>query len=110
MVWAALFAMALAFLGKLRALLQTIPDPVRGGILILFFGVLVVAGIKCLLKARSELMELRNMLLVVLILVSGIGGITFSAGAFTMKGAALATLTGVILNLVFPDKKSPQEI
>ena len=110
MVWAALFAMALAFLGKLRAFLQTIPDPVRGGLLILFFGVLVVAGIKCLLKVRSELMELRNMLLVVLILVSGIGGITFSAGAFTLKGVALATLTGVILNLVFPDKKSAQEI
>jgi len=40
MVWAALFAMILAFLGKVSALLQTIPDPVSGGILILFFGVL----------------------------------------------------------------------
>jgi uracil permease len=109
MVWAALFAMILAFLGKVSALLQTIPDPVSGGILFLFFGVLVVAGINCLLKARLKLMEFKNMLIVVLILVCGIGGITFSAGAFTLKGVALATLAGVILNRVLPDKKATQE-
>jgi uracil permease len=109
MVWAALFAMVLSFLGKLSALFQSIPAPVSGGILILFFGVLVVAGIKCLLKVQSELMEFRNILVVLLILVSGIGGITFSAGALTLKGVALATLTGVILNLILPDKKSPED-
>jgi uracil permease len=109
MVWAALFAMILAFLGKVSALFQTIPDPVSGGILILFFGVLVVAGINCLLKARLKLMEFKNMLIVVLILVCGIGGITFSAGAFTLKGVALATLAGVFLNRILPDKKATQE-
>jgi uracil permease len=109
MVWAALFAMALSFLGKLSALFQSIPDPVSGGILILFFGVLVVVGIKCLLKVQSELMEFRNVLVVLLILVSGIGGITFSAGAFTLKGVSLATLTGVILNLILPDKKGTED-
>lgn len=109
MVWAALFAMVLAFLGKVSALFQTIPDPVSGGILILFFGMLVVAGINCLLKARLKLMEFKNMLIVVLILVCGIGGITFSAGAFTLKGVALATLAGVFLNRILPDKKATQE-
>lgn len=109
MVWAALFAMILAFLGKVSALLQTIPDPVSAGILILFFGVLVVAGINCLLKARLKLMEFKNMLIVVLILVCGIGGITFSVGTFTLKGIALATLAGVFLNRVLPDKKTPNE-
>ncbi|MDH3799753.1 MAG: NCS2 family nucleobase:cation symporter [Desulfobacterales bacterium] len=109
MVWAAVFAMVLSFLGKLSALFQSIPDPVGGGILILFFGVLVVAGIKCLLKVESELMEFRNILVVLLILVSGIGGITFSTGALTLKGLALATLTGVILNLILPDKKRPED-
>jgi uracil permease len=109
MVWAALFAMALSFLGKLSALLRSIPDPVSGGILILFFGILVVVGIKCLLKVQSELMVFRNILVVLLILVTGIGGITFSAGTFTLKGVSLATLTGVILNLVLPDKKATEE-
>jgi uracil permease len=109
MVWAALFAMALSFLGKLSALFQSIPDPVSGGILILFFGVLVVVGIKCLLKVQSELMEFRNILVVLLILATGIGGVTFSAGAFTLKGVSLATLTGVIFNLILPDKKTTAE-
>lgn len=109
MVGAALLAMGMAFLGKLSALLQTIPDPVSGGILIIFLGALVVAGINCLLTVRSELLELRNILIAGLILVSGIGGITFSAGAFTIKGVALATVTGVILNLVIPDKTPPPE-
>lgn len=103
MVWAAILAMALAFVGKLSAIIRTIPDPVSGGILILFFGALVVAGINCLLQVQSKLMALRNSLIVVIILVTGIGGITFSAGAFTLKGVALATLTGVILNRILPD-------
>jgi uracil permease len=106
MAWAALFAMVLAFFGKLGALLQTIPSPVIGGILILFIGSLVAVGIKSLKKTRSDVMELRNLLIIALILVSGIGGITFSAGAFTLKGVALATIVGVILNRILPDKKT----
>jgi uracil permease len=109
MVWAALFAMLLAFFGKLGAVLQTIPSPVSGGILIIFLGTLVVVGINCLKKTRTELMDLRNLLIVALILVFGIGGITFSAGAFTLKGVGLATIVGVILNLILPDKMAAQE-
>ncbi len=106
MVWAAVLAIILAFLGKISAIIQTIPDPVNGGMLILFFGALVVAGIHCLLKEPSPLLDFRNILIVVFILVSGIGGIIFSAGAFSLKGAALATLTGVILNRILPHKKA----
>ena len=109
MVWAAIFAILLAFFGKLGALFQTIPTPVSGGILIIFFGALVVVGINCLKKTRTELTDLRNLLIVALILVFGIGGITFSAGAFTVKGVGLATIVGVILNLILPDKKTAPE-
>jgi uracil permease len=78
-------------------------------ILIIFFGALVVVGINCLKKTRTELTDLRNLLIVALILVFGIGGITFSAGAFTLKGVGLATLVGVILNLILPDKTTTKE-
>ena len=70
------------------------------------FGALIVVGMNCLLKESSRLTEFKNILVVVVILVSGIGGITFSAGAFTLKGVALATLTGVIINRILPDKKA----
>ena len=109
MVWAAILAILLAFVGKIGALFKTIPGPVSGGILIIFFGALVVVGINCLRKARTELTDLRNLLIVALILMFGIGGITFSAGAFTIKGVGLATIVGVILNLILPDKKTVPE-
>ena len=104
MVWAALTAMLLAFFAKLGALLQTIPGPAIGGILMILFGSLVVVGINCLKKSQEGLMDLRNLLIVTLVLVFGIGGITFSAGAFTLKGMALALIVGVILNLILPQK------
>ena len=100
MVWVAILATALAFVDKLSVIIQTIPDPVSGGILILFFGALVVAGINCLLQVGLKFMAFRNLLIVAIILVTGIGGITFSAGAFTLKDVALAMLTGVILNRI----------
>jgi uracil permease len=107
MVWAGLMAVLLAFCAKLGALLQTIPSPAIGGVLIILFGSLVVVGINCLINSRMELMDLRNLLIVALILVFGIGGITFSAGAFALKGVALALIVGVILNLILPYKNTP---
>ena len=106
MAWAAVLAILLAFFGKLGALLQTIPSPVTGGILIIIFGSLVVVGVNCLKNSQTQLMDIRNLLIVVIILAFGIGGITFSAGAFTLKGVGLAALVGVLLNLIFPDKKT----
>jgi len=107
MVWAGLMAILLAFFAKLGALLQTIPSPAIGGVLIILFGSLVVVGINCLINSRMDLTDLRNLLIVALILVFGIGGITFSAGAFALKGVALALIVGVILNLILPHKNTP---
>ena len=107
MVWAGLMAMLLGFFAKLGALLQAIPSPAIGGVLIILFGSLVVVGINCLINSRMELMDLRNLLIVALILVFGIGGITFSAGAFALKGVALALIVGVVLNLILPHKNTP---
>lgn len=109
MVWAALMAMLLAFCAKLGALLNTIPSPAIGGVLMVLFGSLIVLGVNCLKNSRMELMDIRNLLIVALILVFGIGGITFSAGAFSLKGVALALIVGVILNLILPHKTTPEK-
>ena len=106
MTWAAIFAIGLAFIGKLGAFIQTIPTPVTGGLLILLFGIIIVTGINSLVKVGQDLLQLRNLLISTLMLVFGIGGIVFSAGAFTFEGVALATVLGIILNLVLPDKKA----
>lgn len=105
MTWAACIAIALAFVGKIGAFLLTIPVPVMGGIMILLFGTIMVVGINSLVRAQVDLMEPRNMCIVALIVVLGIGGMAFETGEFTLKGIGLAGLVGVILNLVLPNAR-----
>jgi uracil permease len=102
MTWAAIFAIALAFVGKMGALLQTIPVPVMGGIMLLLFGAITVVGLNTLVRAGDDLTEARNLSIVALILVCGIGGMVISYGKFTLGGIGLAGILGVILNLVLP--------
>ena len=101
MSWAAVFAILLAFIGKLGALLQTIPAPVMGGIMLLLFGAITVVGLNTLVRAGEDLTEARNMIIVAVILVFGIGGMTL----FTLGGIGLAGIIGVVLNLVLPRRK-----
>ncbi len=109
MTWAALFAIVLAFVGKLGAFLQTIPIPVMGGIMLLLFGAITVVGLNTLVRAGEDLTEARNLTIVALILVFGIGGMAFSMGEFSLEGIGLAGVSGVILNLILPGKKETVE-
>jgi uracil permease len=102
MTWAAVTAILLAFVGKLGAILQTIPTPVMGGIMLLLFGAIMVVGLNTLVKSGQDLMEARNLSIVALILIFGIGGMSFSAGQFQLQGIGLAGILGVVLNLVLP--------
>jgi uracil permease len=102
MTWAALFAIILAFIGKIGALLQTIPVPVMGGIMLLLFGAITVVGLNTLVKAGDDLTEPRNLTIVAIILVVGIGGMAISVNEFTLRGIGLAGIVGVVLNLILP--------
>ena len=102
MTWAALTALCLAFVGKLGALLQTIPTPVMGGIMLLLFGTIMVVGLNSLVREGADLMEPRNMVIVALIIVLGMGGMTFSLGGIRLEGIGLAGVAGVLLNLLLP--------
>ncbi|BDQ38967.1 uracil permease [Pseudodesulfovibrio nedwellii] len=114
MTWAAITAILLAFVGKLGAFLGTIPVPVMGGIMILLFGAITVIGINTLVRARTDLMLPRNLAIVAMILVFGIGGMSFDLVIVKLGGIGLAGIVGVILNLVLPckdcDAPLPDEI
>ncbi len=105
MTWAALFAILLSFVGKIGALLATIPTPVMGGIMILLFGMITVIGINTLVKAGDDLTTPRNMVIVAVILVAGIGGMSFSAGSFAIEKIGLAGILGLLLNLILPQER-----
>jgi len=106
MTWAAIVAVALAFVGKLGAFLLTIPTPVMGGIMVLLFGAIMVVGINTLVRAGHDLMNPRNMTIVALIVIFGTGGMALPIGSFKLAGIGLAGVLGVVLNLVLPGRKA----
>ncbi|SDJ63222.1 uracil-xanthine permease family protein [Billgrantia gudaonensis] len=102
MIVAACLAVSLAFIAKLGALLQTIPGPVMGGIMTLLFGSIAVVGMNTLVRAGQSLTAPRNLVVVSLILVFGIGGMQFGGGQFTLQGVSLAAVVGIVLNWALP--------
>lgn len=102
MTWTALFAMLLAFIGKFGLLLQSIPTPVMGGILILMFGSIASVGMNTLIKAQVDLHAQRNLVIVAVTLIFGIGGMVMGNGDFTLQGISLCGLVAVFLNQVLP--------
>ncbi len=107
MTWAAIFAIILAFIGKIGALLATIPVPVMGGIMLLLFGIITVVGIKTLAASNVDLNCPRNLAIIAIILVFAIGGMSFEFGGVGFSGIGLGAISGIILNLVLP--KPPRE-
>jgi uracil permease len=102
MTVAAVFAMVLAFVGKLGAFLSTIPMPVMGGILVILFGSIVVVGVNTLVRAQVDMTETRNLIIGAVVLVFGVGGMAFRFGEFSVEGIGLAGIAGVVLNLILP--------
>lgn len=102
MTWAAVFAIALAFIGKFGAALQAIPVPVMGGILCLLFGSIAVVGLNTLIRHQVDLSEARNLIIVSVPLVFGIGGMAIGGGDFALSGISLAALVALGLNLLLP--------
>ncbi len=102
MTWSALFAIALAFIGKIGAVLATIPVPVMGGIMLLLFGIITVVGIKTLANPSVDLNCPRNLAIVAIILVFAIGGMSFEFGGVGFSGIGLGAISGIILNLILP--------
>lgn len=106
MTWAAITAILLAFVGKLGGLLATIPIPIMGGIMLLLFGAIAVIGLSTMVRAQVDLMQPRNLIIVAIILVSGLGGMVLNVGGTDFKGIGLGAILGVFFNLVLPKKNA----
>ena len=106
---AAISAILVSLIGKVGAAIQTIPTAVLGGIMLLLFGSIAAVGINNLVKAKVDMNKTRNLIIASLILTIGIGGAIISFGKFSLAGIGLASLVGVILNLIIPDKEKDVE-
>lgn len=95
-------AIVISVIGKLSALLQSIPGAVLGGIMMLLFGSIASVGIQNLVNHKVDLNQTRNIIIVSVVLTLGIGGAILPMGSFSLSGIGLSALAGVILNLVLP--------
>ena len=105
---AAIAAILISLVGKVGAAIQTIPTAVLGGIMLLLFGSIASVGINNLVKAKIDMNKTRNLIIASLILTIGIGGAIISFGKFSLAGIGLASIVGVILNLIIPDKEAAE--
>jgi uracil permease len=100
---AACYAIALSFIGKFGAILQTIPTPVMGGISIILFGMIASVGVRTLIEADLDFAHSRNLIIASLIFVFGIAiDNVIIWKTVSISGLAIAAITGVILNKVLP--------
>lgn len=102
MTWAAIWAILMSFIGKIGAFLSTIPTVVMGGIMVLLFGSIASVGINILIKHKVDLSVSRNMCIVSLVLVFGIGGMIFDFGSYALQGISLCGILAILLNLILP--------
>ena len=108
---AAVMAVFLSFFRKFGAIIQTIPSPVLGGISMLLFGIIASSGLRTLVESGVDYRDKRNLTISSVILVIGIGGgklafVITNEVEFQLAGIALATVVGIILNLVFPPSRA----
>ncbi|WP_027399821.1 uracil permease [Anaerovorax odorimutans] len=98
---AAIFSILIAFVGKVSALIQTIPTPVMGGVSFLLYGMIAASGLRLLVEEKVNYGRSRNLALSAVVLVTGLSGAYIQIGEVQLKGMALATIVGMLLSLIF---------
>ncbi len=111
--WAAIIAIVLSFIGPVSVFIENIPLPVIGGVSILLFGIIASSGFRIFVDDKIDFGKKRNLIIASVIIVLGIGGATLNlkiaGNNVPIAGVALATLVGVILNLVLPENSNNEE-
>ncbi|MCC2597367.1 uracil-xanthine permease family protein [Pusillimonas sp. MFBS29] len=96
-VVAACFAILLGFSPKFGALIQTIPGPVLGGMSVVVFGLIAVAGARIWVVNQVDFGDNRNLIVAAVTLVLGAGNFSLQFGAFRLDGIGTATFGAIIL-------------
>ncbi len=98
---AAVLSIICSFIGKLSALISTIPGPVVGGISFLLYGMIGTSGLRILVDSKVDFAKSRNQALTSVIFVTGLSGIAVNIGNIQLKGMVLACIVGMAMSLAF---------
>lgn len=109
---AAILAIVMSFIGPVAAVIENMPMPVMGGISILLFGIIASSGFRIFVEDKVDFGTKKNLILCSVIIVLGIGGAAvkfkFLGSDVEIAGVALATLVGIVLNLILPEKSKTE--
>ncbi|WP_284035776.1 solute carrier family 23 protein [Neobacillus sp. 114] len=97
----AVIAILLGLFGKVGALIQSIPVAVMGGICILLFGMIAAMGIRHLIEEKVSLANMKNLVIVAIIFIIGVG--------YAHNGIAYATIAGLLIHWLVPDFTTKNE-
>ena len=108
LITTAIGAMLISFISPFVAFVNTIPSCVMGGVCMALYGFIAVSGLKMIQTVDLE--ENRNLFVVSVILIAGIGGLTLTFGKVTLTSIACALILGILANLMLKksDKKDEQ--
>ena len=107
---AGVIAVMFGFIGKVSAIISSIPQAVMGGISILLFGIIASSGLRMMVENKVDFGINRNLIIASVILVIGIGNAQLKIGEhFELSGMALAAIIGIILNQILPGKEKAKE-
>ena len=95
---AAIFAVVLGFSPKFGAMIQAIPLPVMGGVSIVVFGLIAVAGARIWVDNKVDFSHNANLLTAAITLILGTGDFTLKFGGFALGGIGTATFGAVLLH------------
>lgn len=98
---AAILSIICSFIGKLSALIGTIPGAVIGGISFLLYGMIGTSGIRILVDSNVDFSKSRNLILTSVIFVTGLSSIKVNLASVQLSGMILACIVGMILSLIF---------
>ena len=102
-LYTAILAILISFFGPFATFLATIPKCVMGGVCFALYGFIAVSGLKMI--QNVDLNDNRNMFVVCVILIAGVGGMSLTFGAVTLTEVACALILGILANIMLSRKK-----
>ncbi|MCL2840410.1 MAG: uracil-xanthine permease [Defluviitaleaceae bacterium] len=112
---AAVYAAVLGFSPLFEVIIRSIPDAIIGGASFMLYGMIAAVGIRNLVEGRVDISKSKNLTIIAIMMVTGLGlrfgqTITFTISGTSVPidrlGIAIAVVIGVILNIILPDEKS----
>jgi len=104
----AVWAIIMSFLPVVEALVESIPEPVLGGVSILLYGMIAAVGIRTLIEGNVSLAVPRNLIIASTVLIVGVGGVSIELfEGLELSAMVIAAILAIVLHQVLPEQDQP---